>query len=570
MSGRDDGRRGRAVCRHRRQRLLPHRADPPHRRRHRRRSAGVDPGDDRPAPRPPRSRRRAGPQPGRRRRAGRHVARARRRPAGSTAIELLDATDAAVAAGLLVEDGAGRLAMPHALIGQAIRARIGRTRRLDLHRRVAAAIEQASEPAVVPVDARPPPARGRIAGRARRADRAPGWRPDGARSTSAPTRTPRRGSSASTRSSPTRSTTVTGPSWRCCAATRRAAQGDRAAAVAAAREAARVGPGDGRPDAPGPSRRGLDDVAVGRRLRHRPARRPRARRPDGAGDRRAARRTSKRYQVRMRSMLTSVLVATTDSTRRDAAGRRGAGDRRGRRRGRADRLRPAGPAPGAVAASTTSTSAPPPCSIAVAEARRSGNVHLELTAMLFAMTDLLELGRIDEHRALLDEFRARAADAAHAAVRGLRPLHRGQPPPGRRRVRRGPAARRPGAWRRGEPPTASTPRSSTPASSSGMAQDLDQRVALLDESERMVRRQPADADVADRPPRRASSTPAASTRPGPLRGARRRRTACSLRDNQMFLISAVHARRGRRRARRHGAGRRPAAGRSSPTPTASR
>ena len=64
--------------------------------------------------------------------------------------ELLDATDVAVAAGLLVEDGAGRLAMPHALIGQAIRARIGRTRRLDLHRRIAAAIELASEPGSSP------------------------------------------------------------------------------------------------------------------------------------------------------------------------------------------------------------------------------------------------------------------------------------------------------------------------------------------------------------------------------------------------------------------------------------
>ena len=36
--------------------------------------------------------------------------------------------------------------MPHALIGQAISARLGRTRRSDLHRRVASAIEQASEP----------------------------------------------------------------------------------------------------------------------------------------------------------------------------------------------------------------------------------------------------------------------------------------------------------------------------------------------------------------------------------------------------------------------------------------
>ena len=85
--------------------------------------------------------------------------------------ELLDATDAAVAAGLLVEDGAGRLAMPHALIGQAIRARLGRTRRLDLHRRVADGDRAGQRAEVVAGHARPPPARGRLAGRPRVAGR---------------------------------------------------------------------------------------------------------------------------------------------------------------------------------------------------------------------------------------------------------------------------------------------------------------------------------------------------------------------------------------------------------------
>ena len=86
---------------------------------------GVDPGDDRPAPRPPRSRRRPGAQPGRRRRARRPRCPCSAAASGLDGDELLDATDAAVAAGLLVEDGAGRLAMPHALIGQAIRAGSG-------------------------------------------------------------------------------------------------------------------------------------------------------------------------------------------------------------------------------------------------------------------------------------------------------------------------------------------------------------------------------------------------------------------------------------------------------------
>ena len=68
------------------------------------------------------------------------------RASGLDGDRLLDAVDTALAAGLLVEDGAGRLAMPHALIGQAVVSRLGRTRRLDLHRRLADALEQAGEP----------------------------------------------------------------------------------------------------------------------------------------------------------------------------------------------------------------------------------------------------------------------------------------------------------------------------------------------------------------------------------------------------------------------------------------
>jgi tetratricopeptide (TPR) repeat protein len=46
----------------------------------------------------------------------------------------------------------------------------------------------------------------------------------------------------------------------------------------------------------------------------------------------------------------------------------------------------------------------------VDRAHRSGNVQLELTAMLFALSDLLEAGRMSEHLAMLDEFAARAAE----------------------------------------------------------------------------------------------------------------------------------------------------------------
>ena len=45
---------------------------------------------------------------------------------------------------------------------------------------------------------------------------------------------------------------------------------------------------------------------------------------------------------------------------------------------------------------------------AVVQATRSGDVHLELTAMLFAMTDLMELGRIDEHLEMFERFQRRA------------------------------------------------------------------------------------------------------------------------------------------------------------------
>jgi hypothetical protein len=45
----------------------------------------------------------------------------------------------------------------------------------------------------------------------------------------------------------------------------------------------------------------------------------------------------------------------------------------------------------------------------VAQAGLAGDVHLELTAMLVAMTDLLESGRVDEQLAMLRAFRERSA-----------------------------------------------------------------------------------------------------------------------------------------------------------------
>lgn len=61
--------------------------------------------------------------------------------------ELLDATDVAVAARILVEDGpTGRLAFAHALVRQAVLQRLTAVRRAALHARVADALRQSDEP----------------------------------------------------------------------------------------------------------------------------------------------------------------------------------------------------------------------------------------------------------------------------------------------------------------------------------------------------------------------------------------------------------------------------------------
>ena len=117
----------------------------------------------------------------------------------------------------------------------------------------------------------------------------------------------------------------------------------------------------------------------------------------------------RRYGVRMRSMLTSVLVPDHDPARR---------------RELADEAM-------AIAAETDEDELIGSALLArrlalwqrdqlderldlilesVRRAHRCGNVQLELTAMLFALSDLLERDRQAEHLAMLDEFTARAAE----------------------------------------------------------------------------------------------------------------------------------------------------------------
>ena len=151
---------------------------------------------------------------------------------------------------------------------------------------------------------------------------------------------------------------------------------------------------------------------------------------------------------------------------------------------------------------------------AVRHAHDAGNVHLELTAMLFAMSDLLEQGRMAEHLAMLDEFTAACRRAARRRCsrctamfqRASHALSAGDYAEARRLADDALAAGRrshgvnaevayAGVWFR-------------------LALDLGRLPATLPESERMLRRQPAAADVADRRRARPSSPPAASTTPG--------------------------------------------------------
>ena len=64
----------------------------------------------------------------------------------------LDAADVVVAAGLLREDGAGRLVTPHALVRHAVLGRLTGSRRQDLHRRVGNALRTAAGTEVSPAE----------------------------------------------------------------------------------------------------------------------------------------------------------------------------------------------------------------------------------------------------------------------------------------------------------------------------------------------------------------------------------------------------------------------------------
>jgi tetratricopeptide (TPR) repeat protein len=118
---------------------------------------------------------------------------------------------------------------------------------------------------------------------------------------------------------------------------------------------------------------------------------------------------ARRYQVRMRSMLSSVLVPEPDPARRTrlAAEALAIAELDGGSELMASAQLARRLALWQLDGLEERTEA---VLIAVREARRVGNVQLQLTAMLFALSDLLELGRMDEHLAMLAEFRTRSSE----------------------------------------------------------------------------------------------------------------------------------------------------------------
>lgn len=326
---------------------------------------------------------------------------------GFDADRLLDAADEAVDAGLLVEDGAGRLAAPHAIVRQALLARLSRTRRLDLHRRIAEALAVDSEPQFVPstmayhlleagslTDRTQRVTAGLEAGR--RAvelaayDDAMTWVGRVEQLVNGQVSMELQTELELLRSDTAR------------------ALGDRAIALEGARLAAtharRTGP-DPMLLARAAEAWTLSLSAVGFDIG----------RPtdddlvDLMTDAIAALPADQRqYAVRLRSMLSSVLVGSADWVRRETLAEEAmaiavedGGDELVASAHLAQRL-----AWWRLDRLDERTDA---ALAAVRHANRAGNVHLELTAMLFALTDLMEHGRVDEHVALLAEFRSRSS-----------------------------------------------------------------------------------------------------------------------------------------------------------------
>jgi DNA-binding SARP family transcriptional activator len=319
---------------------------------------------------------------------------------------LLDAADAAVANGLLRDDGAGRLSLPHSLIRQAVLTRLSRTRRLDLHRRVADALETSSGPEVSRAEiAHHLLEGGSLVERSRQLDAVLAAGHDAlavlAYEDAAEWST-RAEELCDARTSPIYLAEL--HLLRCEAAR---ALGDRDGAIEAARRATAAARSSDDPMLLARSAEswmrsvsavGFDfgepaDAELVLALEDAIAVLPEHERA---------------YHVRLRSMLASVLVEPQYRERQHEVARQ------------ALAIATADGQPALMASAQLArrlalwkrdmlderTAA---VIEAVDQARRVGNVHLELTAMLFAMTDLMEQGDLKEYFAMLEAFQRRAA-----------------------------------------------------------------------------------------------------------------------------------------------------------------
>jgi DNA-binding SARP family transcriptional activator/tetratricopeptide (TPR) repeat protein len=317
--------------------------------------------------------------------------------------DVLDATDVAVAAGLLRDDGAGRLVTPHALVRHAVLGRLTGSRRQDLHRRIGLALGAAAGAEVSPAEvAHHLFAAGDLVDAAERV------RAGVTAGEEALARTSYEDAAAWAE----RARALVGRVGAADAALVDLLEssacrqlGDREGAEAAARRAA----GRAGTDPPLLARaveawvlsisgigfsfgEGADPELV------RALTEAIALLPDDEID----------HQVWLRSMLVSVLVESADAARKEQLSAEALAI--ARRSGQSGLLASALHARRLAMWRRDCLEARLPIALdAIDHAHRAGDVHLELTAMLLAMTDLLESGRVDAQLAMLTSFQERAA-----------------------------------------------------------------------------------------------------------------------------------------------------------------
>ena len=344
--------------------------------------------------------------------------------------EALDAADVVVAAGLLREDGAGRLVTPHALVRHAVLGRLTGSRRRTSTG--GSATRCARPPAPRSRRPRSPTTSSPPATSSRRASGCwPVSRPATRRWRGRRTRTPRRGPNGP-RALAGRVPAERGRARR--AARQRGAPPAGGAGCARSRRPAappRLAGTDPLLARPGRARRGCCRSPASATRSARPPTRSWsassttaiALLPDDAVD----------HQVRLRSML---VVGARRPRRRSSARSSSAQtpwpSPASGRRSRADRPRRSTPGGSPCGAATTWTSGCRSPSTPIEHARAAGDLHLELTAMLLAMQDLLESGRVDEQVGHAAGVPRALVDDALAAVRRVLQLPRVVPDAHRR------------------------------------------------------------------------------------------------------------------------------------------